>query len=350
MNDALTKIYYDPGKPGSYGGVEALKRASKKHSKRDVEAWLRAQNAYTLHKQVRRRFQRNKVLVTTIDEQFQADLVDLSNISEFNDGYKFLLVVIDVFSRFCWIRPLKNKSSASIIKAFTSIFESGRKCYVLQTDKGSEFLNRQFKRFLKENDVRHFSTESDVKASMVERLNRTIKTKMWRYFTHRNTYRYIDVLQKFVHSYNHSYHRSIRRTPASVNENSVKSVWQTLHRGSTSNNKSNKFKVGDKVRVSKAKFKFEKGYLPNWSEELFTVVKVLKRKPYVYKIEDLNNQLIDGIFYENELQKVTTSNDDVYRIEKIIERKGKKVLVRWKGYGPEFDTYIRAADLIRYHQ
>lgn len=348
MDKKLKNTYYDPKKVGSFSGKAALVRGVPGVGNKRAEKWLQKQNTYTLHKPIRKKFERNKTIVTTIDEQFQADLVDMAKYSKDNDGIRYLLVVVDVFSRYCWIEPLKNKFSASIIDAFKNIFASGRKCLVLQTDLGTEFLNKPFQNFLRENDVEHFSTKSETKASIVERLNRTIKSRMWRYFTYKNTYRYIDVLQKFVLSYNNTYHRIIKRSPASITQKNVKQVWLTQYADYVEGKHVKaKFKVQDKVRISKMKLQFDKGYLPNWSEEVFEITKVIKHpRTVVYKLKDLQGDHIDGIFYEWELQKVTPIN--LYRIEKVLHKKGRKLFVKWLGYPEKFNSYIEAKTVKRY--
>ena len=207
----LHRQYYDQKRVGSYGGVAALQRVVP--AERDVERWLSTQDAYTLHKPVRRRFKRRCVVVGGPNQQWQADLVDMSRLKQANNEITFLLTVIDVFSKRAWCVPLKSKSAAALVTAFTPLL-SNRAPTTLQTDKGSEFLNRPLQRLLKEYGVHHFTTHNeDTKASIVERYNRTLKTRMWRYFTKNQTLRYVDVLQDFVRSYNDTYHRSIGMAP-----------------------------------------------------------------------------------------------------------------------------------------
>ena len=143
----------------------------------------------------------------------------------------------------------------------------------LHTDKGTEFTNRLFQRFLKDKKIIFFTTHKDTKASVVERFNRILKGKMWKYFTAKNTTKYIDVLQKLMYSYNHSRHRSIGMKLADVNPENESVVWQRLYGNESSKPIKYKFKVGHQVRISKAKLIFQKGYLPSWTEEIFTVTK-----------------------------------------------------------------------------
>ena len=156
-------------------------------AERNVERWLSTQDAYTHHKPLRRRFKRRCVMMGGANQQWQADLVDMSRLKTANDGTTFLLTVIDVFSKRAWCVPLKSKSAATLAAAFRQLLSgsnNNNKPITLQTDKGSEFLNRSLQRLLKQYGVHHFATHNEeTKASVVERFNRTLKTRMWSYFT-----------------------------------------------------------------------------------------------------------------------------------------------------------------------
>ena len=196
----MESTYYNLLAPTSYGGLSKFK--PKGYTKKEVREWFQSQDTYTLHKPTRRRFSRRQVIVYEIYHQWQADLVDLGKLASYNKGFKYLLTCIDVLSRYAWIVPLKNKTGKTLKEAFQVIFKSGRQPIRLQTDKGTEFTNRVFQKFLKENDVHFFTTyNEETKASIVERFNKTLKTKMWKYFTHRETIIYIDVLSEMVESY-----------------------------------------------------------------------------------------------------------------------------------------------------
>ena len=351
VEESLKRVYFDPKRVGSYGGVNALRRVTRAPVKA-VKQWLSEQDAYTLHKPVRIRFKRRRVIVGGRNHQWQADLVDLSKLKKDNDGYVFLLTVIDVFSKRAWCVPLKNKSASSLVTALKGLLVNIAPT-TLQTDKGLEFLNRSARRLLKEHGVHHFSTHNEeTKASIVERFNRTLKTRMWRYFTKYQTVRYIDALQDFVQSYNDTYHRSIGMAPSQVNAANQEEVWQRLygHDGKGVP----KFKVDDRVRISKAKRRFEKGYMANWSEELFTIREVHASDPPVYRLVDDLGEVLDGTFYEPELQKVLVSKDKLYRVESVLQRRkvGKRTeaLVKWYGYPTSFNSWIDAKALVRYKE
>lgn len=350
----LSTIYYNPSHSGSYGSVDSLWEATdRKVSKKLVREWLQSQDAYTLHKPARKRFPRNKYFVTNIDDLWQADLADMSSLKKENNNYKYLLTVIDVFSRHAWVEPLLVKTGLQVSDAFKRIFmRSKRTPYRLQTDKGKEFTNKTFQAFLKKQNIGYYYTNNpDIKASLVERFNRTLKGRMWKYFTHHGSYKYINRLQDMVHAYNHSEHSSLGMPPASVNENNVLDVWKRLYSGKEQLSQKQLFNIGDNVRISREKKQFEKGYVQNWSDEIFHVVRVLKRSVPVYVIADLNNEEISGTFYGYELQHVQVNVNTAFRVHKILETRGRgrtrEVFVKWRGYPESFNSWIPAANIVK---
>jgi len=335
----MDKIYFNPGT--GFTGVGPLVRRTGGPRQRAVE-WLEMQPAYTLHKPARHKYDRNKVIVSSIDEQWAIDLVDLQSLAKYNDGFKYILNCIDIFSKFAYSIPIKTKTAKCVVDAFQSILDQGRRPQRVQSDAGKEFVNDSFQKLLKQNDIDFFTVNSELKACVIERFNRTLKERMWRYFTHNNTYKYIDVLQDLVSGYNNSKHRTIGIEPANVNhENELEILNKAFKIEETE--LTPKFSIGDKVRISKTKRLFEKGYEPNWSEEAFIITHCLKRTPIVYKIKDEMGEALDGIFYEAELQKINKI-DNVYIVEKVIKTrktKGKtEFLVKWRGYPEKFNSWV----------
>ena len=295
--------------------------------------------AEELHKPVKRKFKKRRVFVNGIDKIWAADLADMTALSKYNEGYRFLLLVIDIFSKYGYLVPLKNKQGVTVADALKKIFEE-RRPGKLWVDKGKEFYNNNVKGL-----VEIYSTENEEKSSIVERWIRTMKEKIWKYFTDNNTYTYIDVLPDLVEDYNNTVHSSIKMTPveASKKKNEL-TVWRNLYPDRYKiNDITPKFSVGDKVRISKKKKTFEKGYTTRWTEEIFTITKIQNTNPITYKLEDLKGEELDGTFYEPELQK---TEQQIYRIEKVIKKEKGKSLVKWKGYSDKFNSWVDNKDLI----
>ena len=199
---------------------------------------------------------------------------------------------------------------------------------------------------MKDKDIVPFSTKGDTKASIVERFNRTFKERMYRYFTAHNTLSYLPVFQALAKGDNASYHRSIKMPPNQVNERNERKVWDNLYE-KTLNKKPRKpkFKVEDRVRLNKKFRQFKKGYLPGWTEEVFIVSRVIPGVVVTYKIKEMDDTPLEGNFYTQDLQKVSVSDDDLYRVEKVLKRKGNKLLVRWKGCPDKYDSWIDKKDV-----
>ena len=275
-----------------------------------------------------------------------ADLVEMGKFSKWNNGVRYLLMVIDVFSNFGWIEPLKNKKAESIVEAFNKILKTGRKLKYLWSDKGLEFWNRDFKKLLDEKGISLYSTENEEKSSVVERWNGTMKNNLWKFFTASNSTSYLDFLPALLDKYNKTKHSSIKMTPeeASRNENEDR-VYLNLYGQEMLQTAKPKYKVGDKVRISKYKRKvFDKGYTPNWTEEIFVVDKIQYTNPITYKIKDLNGEEIIGSFYDQELSR---ASQEVFRIENILKRdkKHRRVFVKWSGFPAKFNWWVPLADL-----
>ena len=272
-------------------------------------------------------------------------------LADHNDGFCYLLIVVDVFSKHAFVIALKKKYSKSVIDAFDKIVtDEKRKSFKLQIDKGKEFVNRALCAKLEDWDIQFYvSQNEDIKASMVERFNRTLKTKMWKYFTYRNTYKkFVDILQDMVHSYNRTHQRTIGRAPPDVNANNSAEVFERMYGSQPQQPVEPKLKVEQKVRISKTRCTFNKGYLPNWTEEIFTADKVMGTNPPRYKIVDYGGEPVEGSFYNRELQRTAKTNE-VSKIKKILRtrkcRGGKEYNVKWRSYPSKFNSWVNEADV-----
>ena len=286
-------------------------------------------------------------MVDYIDETWQCDLNDMQSLQKYNGGYRYILTVIDLFSRYAWAIPLKNKSADEVIKAFRSIFKK-RKPLKLVSDRGKEFNNHKLINYLSSKGVKYYVTNNpDVKAAVVERFNRTLKTKMYKYFTRNNTYNYVTVLPKLIQAYNNSIHSSIGVSPSDVNN---ANAFRIKLRQVITRPRSSRYSVGDNVRVSRERMPFRKGYQRNFTTEIFRIGSILggNRVP-TYKLVDLNGQPIVGSFYEPELSKTVVSEETEFKIEKIIKRRrrgrGWEYFVKWLGYPDSFNSWVKASAL-----
>ena len=202
-------------------------------------------------------------------------------ISKFNKGFRFLLCVIDIYSKYAWVVPLKDKKGVNIVNAFQSILnKSNRKSNKIWVDKGSEFYNRSMKSWLEKNDIKMYSTHNERKFIVSERFIRTIKNKIYKHMTSLSKNVYIDKLDDIVNGYNNTKHRTTKMKPTDVKDNTY------IVFGKEVNDNDPKFKVGDHVRTSKYKNIFTKGYTPNWSEEVFAIKKIKNTVPWTYVIDD----------------------------------------------------------------
>jgi transposase InsO family protein len=256
--------------------------------------------------------------------------------------------VIDCFSRYAWAIPLKNKTAKSVTEAFETLFKDGRICKKLWVDQGSEFYNKTLKKLLDKHNIILYSSLGDHKSAVVERFNRTLREKMWLKFTANNDRKWINILPSLLKSYNETKHRSIKMTPieASKPENE-ELVYFNMNNTKAIKIVKPKLKVGDFVRISRIKGTFEKGYIPNWSRELFKVREVLETLPVTYHIDEYDGTNIIGAFYEQELQK--TEDTETYLIEEILETKKVKGqtshLVKWLGWNTKYNSWISDKDL-----
>ena len=341
---ALNFAYYNLDSPAAYSGRRNVYTVAKKLYPKltwsTATKWFEDQFSATLHKPVRYRFKRNQIVVKGPNLQFQADLCDMQSLKSFNDGYNYILTCIDCFTRYAWAKPIKKKDGTEVAKVMREIFKENA-CKRLQTDKGKEFLNSKVQKVLSDFGVEFWMTENnDVKAAIVERFNRTLKTRMYKYFTENETRRYVDILPKLVRAYNITVHRSIGMSPVDAYKRKFDVMQRLYTRSGKVVKKPFKFKIGDTVRISKTRRTFKKGYLPGWTEEVFTISARFKQASLpLYELKDLLDRPIKGAkFYESELQKVKQPQN--FRVERIIRRSGNKYLVKWRGYSNDFNSWV----------
>ena len=302
-----------------------------------------------LHKPKRVNFERRRVISNHIDHIWGIDLITMIKYSKQNNNYKYILTVIDFFSKHSWCYPLKNKNYNEIINSFKDIFKkSKRKPKFIQSDEGSEFTNKQVQKFFNDNNIKWYHTfNRDIKCSICERYNRTILNKIYKNFTLNNNTIWIKDLNKLVKEYNNSYHRTIKMKPVDASKKSNEKIVRKNYNFEIITNKK-KFSIGDKVRISLLKNIFEKGYTSNWSEQIYIIDDIKSSNVHYYYLKDLNGKKLDGTFYQEELLKTNINDNDFYVIEKIIKKVGNKYLVKWRGYDYTFNSYVNENDIVKY--
>ena len=323
-------------------------------SESDIE-W-RKSLAKELLKPKRTRFKRRRVFSPNLDKIWTMDLMDMHRYSTTNNGYRYILVVLDIFSRYAWAHPLKNKTGEEVKKGLQHILrnDGNRSPKKIWCDDGREFFNTVVQNYLRTKNITLYSTYNEPKAAIAERFIRTLRRKIeTTYIVNQNTVWY-DVLQKLVDEYNASYHRSIGMTPQQATKSEhYGEVFDSLYsappqeaRRTAANERrytgGSRLRVGDRVRISLHKRNFEKGATANWSEEIFTISQIMSHStPTVYRLKDLLDENIEGTFYREQLEK---TNQEIYRIDKIVKKRRKngqdESLVRWSGYSDKFDSWI----------
>ena len=301
-----------------------------------------------LNKPSIQKFERQKVIVNHINEIHSTDLVDMTQYSKMNRGYKYILTNIDIFSKYAYAYPIKSKKIQDIKLCFEKIFKNNNKPKYIWSDKEPAFLSKEMQQFFKNNNVKIYHTNSHLKAVVVERFNRSLRELMMKEFVKNNNTVWYNILPKLIKIYNNRYHTTIKMKPIQVNKSNEKHIKENIYTYNKTS-KNPKFKINDLVRISlKQRDLFDKPSSNiKWSEELFKIYSINKSNVITYKIKDLNDEIIDGIFYERELQK-SKNISQVYIIEKIIRKNKNKYLVKWRNYSNDFNSWIDRDDIIKY--
>ena len=393
----LENLYFTPRQAGSLSSAAALRRALLKRERRrrrgrrgiaikvpsesQIKEWLLEKRAFTVHRPARKKYKMKSVIVGGVNIQLQADLVDMQPWASENDGFRYILLAIDCFSRFAYSRPLKKKDGESTADALRDILNEAekrieRKIERIQADQGKEFYNKAVERMLRERNVTLFSTKSPVKAQMVERLIRTLRTRQERFNTHKGRRRWLESFPDIVKSYNKMGHSALPKgaSPGDVGLENERKVWKHLYeetllttpkslqkrltalregKGLKLSSAKNELTMGDPVRLSKRKRTFEKAYFQNWTDEIFYVAHVSETSPRTFRIADESGELLEGVFYREELSPVRFPREKgeekgkIFAIEKILDEEirkdGKKyLLVKWRGYSDKENRWVRA--------
>ena len=303
------------------------------------------------HIQYKTRFPRRRLIALPF-KTMTCDLKDLSSLSEFNNGYKWLLFCLDIGSRYLQVRPMKNKSAREVTKTLSEIFESmekqkrplPRKFY---SDLGREFENKMVTQLLRKKNIEfYYTADGIIKSSAVERVISTVTQMIYRHFTLTNSFEYLSVLPLIVETYNKTEHALIGMAPGEVTVHDGNKIWHRTHPPQPSRPKPPALKTGDYVFMTRDKRRFTKGYKKRLTGELFRVRKVILTAPVTYELSDLAGDDIRGSFYEGELVK--SSKPKVFEIEEVLRSlPGGRHLVKWRYYPKSMNSWISDADITR---
>ena len=359
INDYLTDKYYDPAYPGSFSGIQKFWKTIRNDNEygltySDVKEWLDMQEVYVRHKPVHKIFKREQIIMSAIDQQWDADIMDMIKFARQNNGYRYLAIFIDIFTRYIWVRPLKTKKPSEMVQVMKDIFSEGREPLSIRTDRGSEYMGKDVQKFLSEKEILHFTARNALHANYAERVIRTLKGKIYKYFTKFQTHTYIDVLNNIVDGYLNAVHTTTGLKPIEINSNNEQSVYEKLYLPKQVVKEQtavmHNYDVGDYVHTVESRSPFTKGYEHTFTQEIFEIVYRTPTTPPRYKLIDLQRESIAGTFYEQELQHAVMP--EFFRVEKVLKRRvrdnKKEALVRWQGYPEKFDQWVPAEDVNSY--
>jgi transposase InsO family protein len=354
----ISLAYTTPGHPVAFSAPQRVAKyfnITKKVAKEILEHI----EGYTLHREFKRPKVYNTYYVHNRREQVQADLIDIAKISRSNDGITYLLVLIDIFTKYVWVYPIKNKRGTTMKQVLTQWIRSldtlPRK---LLTDKGLEFTNGQVQQLLRQHDIEWQAAYGTLKACIAERVNKTLQILIFKHLTQKETIRYIDVLPQLIKTYNRRSHRTLEgMTPAQAdkprNEAHIQGIFHKKYADMERHRKTTKlpFRVGDLVRLKTQAGKFSsssRAYAEQFHGEYYNIIRINRTLPialYYLRSADTGEHVKGGL-YANELQR---QRGDVYKIEKVLHERGvgarKELFIKWKYFGPQYNEWIKASDV-----
>lgn len=304
IEDDLRRLYYDP--EVGYTSATRLLQVAKSRGidvkLKQVRAFLAKQQVAQIHQTTHREREYLHIVSPNLDERWQADLIEFPKLSKDNNGHRYILTIVDVYSRYAWCIPLKDKQGKTVADALEELFQKGRRpLSSFTSDSGSEFANKHVKRLLKRYNVRQYTSQTGdhERLGMIERFNRTLKTYLARYFTATNATTWVNVLPSFVRNYNSQKHRMTGRAPKDVVKDSIANpTEQNLE----AIGKFESFRIGDVVRVRLDSNIFTKGYVPRFTKKTYIVGGV---QGYSYELYDMKGNRQQTLRKWYELQKVT---------------------------------------------
>lgn len=363
VKEYLHRLYFSPEKAASFSGPRKFYnavRADGKHkvSFSEIQNWLQTQQSYALYKQPTKKFLRSSLVTNGMNDVWECDLAQLEQLANENDGITYLLCVVDKFSRFGWAVGMKNKTAKTTAEAMKSILHhAGVAPNLLISDRGSEFLGRQFQTVLKQNSIKHQTSYSSTKAGSAEIFVKSVKSRIFKYIVYINNARYIDQLDQIIAGYNATRNRAIGMAPKDVTKDNQDSLWWYVYRPKHISRRTRararkyKFQVGDYVRLTYKDDKFTRFYDLKWTMEIFIVAKrSIRDGIQIYYLKDIAQDDVTGTFYAQELQKTDYDENAEFKIEKILKKRHLKgqdpqVLVQFLGWPKKFNAWLKATDI-----
>jgi hypothetical protein len=304
----MDAIYHNPAHHAAFGGRDVLQAASRS-TKKETENFLLKDKVYRKFKQTRQKFDRARIFVSSIGHQLQADLMDLQKYSRQNKGFKYVLVVVDAFSRLTLARPLKNKSGPEVAYSMKDIFAELRSrnklgaVVLLASDLGTEFWNKHADVVYKQFNVHHFALRPSKKCAMAENSGRWLLDRIYKWMEHKGHNKWVELLPEFVKAKNARPNSTIGMAPQDVTFDNQATVYQKLYPGEISKGNTPPLKIGTKVNMAMDKLPFHKSFHGYFSDKIYLVKhRVNYAGIYRYTLVDPeDNMEISGSFYAQEL-------------------------------------------------
>lgn len=356
MEREIRDDYVTPAHPVAFSAPGNVKRYYKnRYGTQPILNTLQHINAYTQHREFHKPRVTNPFYVYRKRQQVQMDLIDVAKLKDDNNGITFLLLAIDSFTKYAWIRQLKTKSAITTENAIRSIIDDDmgdEKPESVFFDRGTEFTNRLVTKYLKDKNIKIVHPSSEKKAAIVERCNKTIQGLLYKFLSHNNTTVYFNDLDSLLETYNSRPHRTIKMSPSDAElpekQNQVLQAHNERYMDIARKRKKNKYIVGERVLIkSLPTNRFHRGYHKSFNDEQFEIERVKTNMPIpMYILKSLNDgQTVSGGFYAEELQPI---KGDVFKVEVLKRRKyrgRKQVYVKWGGYDDTHNQWINEKDL-----